>query len=172
MSNPFVGEIRIFAGNYAPAGWAFCDGSSQSIAENNVLFALIGTTYGGNGQTTFNLPDLRSRLPIHQGQGPGLTNFLLGQPGGVEQVTLTSSQIPSHTHAFNAKNNTADLISPQGNMLGVSSNTNVFFSDTPNVTMNNAMLSSAGGNQAHSNIQPYLCVNFIISFFGVFPQQP
>jgi microcystin-dependent protein len=146
MAQPYVGEIRIFAGNFAPAGWMFCDGSLQAISENETLFQLIGTTYGGDGQSTFALPDMRGRLPIHQGNG-----------------------IPAHTHAFQATNNPADSPSPQGNMMGVSSNTNVFFNDTPNVTMAPSMLSSVGGNQPHSNMQPYLCVDFIISLFGIFP---
>jgi microcystin-dependent protein len=164
MSNPYVGEIRIFAGNFAPAGWSFCDGSLQAISENETLFQLIGTTYGGDGQQTFALPDMRGRLPIHQGNG-----FQLSQSGGTETVTLTTQQIPSHSHPFLAKNNPADSASPQGNMLGVSSNTNAFFNDTPNVTMNPLMLSQAGGNQPHSNMQPFLCVEFIISLYGIFP---
>jgi microcystin-dependent protein len=164
MAQPYVGEIRIFAGNFAPAGWMFCEGQLLPISENEVLFQLIGTTYGGDGQSTFAMPDMRGRLPIHQGSG-----FVLAQPGGVEQVTLTVSQIPAHTHAFQATNNPADSPSPQGNMMGVSSNTNVFFNDTPNVTMSPSMLSSVGGNQPHSNIQPFLCVDFIISLYGIFP---
>jgi microcystin-dependent protein len=164
MAQPYVGEIRIFAGNFAPAGWMFCDGSIQSIAENETLFNLIGTTYGGDGQSTFALPDMRGRLPIHQGNG-----FTLAQSGGNEQVTLTVPQIPSHSHSFQATNNPADSPSPQGNMIGVSSNTNVFFNDTPNVSMSPNMLSLVGGNQPHSNIQPFLCVDFIISLFGIFP---
>lgn len=164
MAQPYVGEIRMFAGNFAPAGWMFCDGQLIPISENETLFQLIGTTYGGDGQSTFALPDLRGRLPIHQGNG-----FVLAESGGVEEVTLTTQQIPSHSHPFLAKNNPADSASPQGNMLGVSSNTNVFFNDTPNVTMNATMLSPVGGSQPHSNMQPYLCVDFIISLFGIFP---
>lgn len=164
MAQPYVGEIRIFAGNFAPAGWMFCDGSIQSIAENETLFQLIGTTYGGDGQSTFALPDMRGRLPVHQGNG-----FTLAQTGGVEQVTLNIQQLPSHTHTFQATNNLADSPSPQGNLLGVSSNTNVFFSDTPNVSMNGTMVSLVGGNQPHDNFQPYLCLDFIISLFGIFP---
>ena len=164
MAQPYVGEIRMFAGNFAPAGWMFCDGSLQAISENETLFQLIGTTYGGDGQSTFALPDMRGRLPIHQGNG-----FTLAQTGGAEQVTVTTQQIPSHSHTFQATNNPADSPSPQGNMLGVSSNTNVFFNDTPNVSMSPTMLSLVGGNQPHSNMQPYLCVDFIISLYGIFP---
>jgi microcystin-dependent protein len=164
MAQPYVGEIRMFAGNFAPAGWMFCEGQLLPISENEVLFQLIGTTYGGDGQSIFALPDMRGRLPIHQGGG-----FVLAQTGGAEQVTVTTQQIPSHSHSFQATNNPADSPSPQGNMIGVSSNTNVFFNDTPNVTMNTAMLSSVGGNQPHSNMQPYLCVDFIISLYGIYP---
>jgi microcystin-dependent protein len=164
MAQPYVGEIRMFAGNFAPAGWMFCEGQLLPISENETLFQLIGTTYGGDGQSTFAMPDMRGRLPIHQGNG-----FTLSQSGGSEQVTLTVPQIPVHTHAFLAMNNPADSPSPQGNMIGVSSNTNVFFNDTPNVAMSPSMLSSVGGNQPHSNIQPFLCVDFIISLYGIFP---
>ena len=164
MAQPYVGEIRMFAGNFAPAGWMFCEGQLLPISENETLFQLIGTTYGGDGQSTFAMPDMRGRLPIHQGNG-----FTLAQSGGVEQVTLTIPQLPSHSHSFQATNNPADSPSPQGNMMGVSSNTNVFFNDTPNVTMAPSMLSSVGGNQPHSNIQPFLCVDFIISLYGIFP---
>ncbi|MDZ7896456.1 MAG: tail fiber protein [Arcicella sp.] len=164
MAQPYIGEIRIFPGTYAPDGWSFCDGSIIAISENDTLFNLIGTTYGGDGQSTFALPDMRGRLPIHQGNG-----FVLAQSAGVEQVTITTQQIPSHSHAFFAKNNPADSAAPQGNMLGVSSNTNVFFNDTTNVTMNPAMLTATGGNQPHENMQPYLCVQFIISLYGIYP---
>ncbi len=164
MAQPYVGEIRIFAGNFAPAGWMFCEGQLLPISEYETLFNLIGTTYGGDGQSTFALPDMRGRLPVHQGNG-----FTLAQTGGVEQVTLTTQQIPAHTHPFLATNNPADSPSPQGNMLGVSSNTNVFFNDTPNVSMSTAMLLSVGGSQPHDNFQPYLCVDYIISLFGIFP---
>jgi microcystin-dependent protein len=161
---PYIGEIRIFAGNFAPDGWLFCNGQLIAISENEVLFQLIGTTYGGDGNQTFALPDMRGRLPIHQGNG-----FVLAENGGVEEVTITTQQMPSHSHPFLAKNNPADTASPQGNMLGVSSNTNAFFNDTPNVTMNPSVLSTIGGSQPHDNMQPYLCVNFIISLFGIFP---
>jgi len=164
MAQPYVGEIRIFAGNFAPAGWMFCEGQLLPISEYETLFNLIGTTYGGDGQSTFALPDMRGRLPVHQGNG-----FTLAQTGGVEQVTLTTQQIPAHTHPFLATNNPADSPSQQGNMLGVSSNTNVFFNDTPNVSMSTAMLLSVGGSQPHDNFQPYLCVDYIISLFGIFP---
>lgn len=164
MATPYVGEIRIFAGTFAPNGWLFCDGNLLPISENEILFQLIGTTYGGDGQVTFALPDMRGRLPIHQGNG-----FMLSQNGGNEGVTIGISQMTSHAHAFFAKNNPADSASPQGNMLGISSNTNAFFNDTPNVTMNPAVLSATGGNQPHNNMQPYLCVQFIISLFGIFP---
>jgi microcystin-dependent protein len=169
MAQPYVGEIRMFAGNFAPAGWAFCDGSLLPISENDTLFTLLGTNYGGDGQETFGLPDLRGRLPIHQGQGPGLSGHVLSEVGGAETVTLLSTQIPQHNHAFLATLSPADSPSPQNNMLGVSSNTSVFYNDLPNVSMLNSMLSNAGGNQPHDNFQPYLCVSFIISLFGIYP---
>ncbi len=164
MAQPYVGEIRMFAGNFAPAGWFFCEGQLLPISEYETLFQLIGTTYGGDGESTFALPDMRGRLPIHQGNG-----FILAETGGVEEVTLSVSQIPAHNHAFYASNNPADSPSPQGNMLGVSSNTNVLFNDTPNDNMSTSMLSATGGSQPHTNYQPYLCVDFIISLYGIFP---
>ena len=164
MAQPYVGEIRMFAGNFAPAGWMFCEGQLIPISEYETLFNLIGTTYGGDGQSTFALPDMRGRLPIHQGSG-----FVIGETGGVEDVSLTVQQIPSHSHPFLASNSPADSPSPQGNMIGVSSNTNVFFNDTPNVQMNAAALTPVGGSQPHSNMQPYLCLDFIISMFGIYP---
>jgi microcystin-dependent protein len=163
MAQPYVGEIRMFAGNFAPAGWQFCDGSILSISENEVLFQLIGTTYGGDGQNTFAIPDLRGRAPLHKGGG-----FVLAETGGVENVTLTVSQIPSHTHAFLASSS-ADTTSPANNFLGTSSQVTMFFSDPPNLNMKTNAISSIGGSQPHENMQPYLCISFIISLFGIFP---
>ncbi|MBV8278844.1 MAG: phage tail protein [Verrucomicrobia bacterium] len=164
MSDPYVGEIRMFAGNYAPAGWLFCEGQLLSIAENAVLFQLIGTTYGGDGINTFALPDLRGRLPIHQGSG-----FVLGQLGGSETVTLTTQQMPAHTHTVYATtdSNTASL--PGGNYLA--SGPDIYDQNKPGTDTMAPAISSAGGNQPHNNFHPYLCVDFIISLYGIFPSQ-
>jgi microcystin-dependent protein len=156
----------MFAGNFAPAGWFFCEGQLLPISEYETLFNLIGTTYGGDGQNTFALPDLRGRLPIHQGGG-----FVLAQTGGVENVTLTVNQIPNHSHVFLAATNTANSPNPGNNYLAESSQVNAFFGDNPSVNMNVNAVTSAGGNQPHSNMQPYLCVDFIISLFGIYPPQ-
>lgn len=171
MAIPYVGEIRMFAGNFAPAGWQFCDGTILPVHEYDQLFSVIGTTYGGNGQTTFAVPDLRGRLPIHQGQGPGLTNRVFGQTGGVEKVTLTINQIPSHTHPMLASNNTAAGTSPAGSVLGAGPELTVtaFGSDAPLTTLSPTAVTSVGGSQPHENLQPFLCVNFIISLYGIFP---
>ncbi len=170
MSSPYIGEIRMFGGNFAPVGWALCDGQSLAISQNDVLFQLIGTTYGGDGQTTFNLPDLRGRLPIHQGQGAGLSNRLIGESSGVESVTLTVNQIPSHIHAAQAQSATGNQPSPSGNVWAASS-LNQFSSSPANVTMHPSSIGADGGSQPHDNFMPYLCVNFIIALFGVFPSQ-
>ncbi|MCX6982625.1 MAG: tail fiber protein [Verrucomicrobia bacterium] len=164
MGQPYVGEIRMFGGNFAPAGWAFCDGSLLAISENDVLFSLIGTTYGGDGQNTFALPDLRGRLPVHQGAG-----FVLAQSGGVEAVTLTVNQIPAHTHPLVGAAAPGDQVSPAGNVLAHSFSVTPYVNDVPTGAMNPGTVASAGGNQPHENMQPFLCVSFIISLFGIFP---
>ncbi len=164
---PFVGEIRMFGGNFAPAGWAFCDGQPVPIAENETLFTLIGTTYGGNGETTFNLPDLRGRLPVHQGNG-----FVLASKGGVEEVTLTTQQIPIHTHPLVASKNNATASNAAGNVLAQTPTYTPYVSGFPPGTpMAANAVAPTGGSQPHDNLQPYLCISFIISLFGVFPSQ-
>jgi microcystin-dependent protein len=164
MSSPYVGEIRIFAGNFAPYGWALCQGQLLLISQYETLFNLIGTTYGGDGQTTFAVPNLTSRLPIHQGGG-----FTLAQNGGVENVTLSVAQIPAHTHNVTATTNTTNVALPGGNYLA--KGPDIYDVNTAgSATMANA-ISNAGGSVPHSNIQPYLAVNFILSLFGVFPSQ-
>jgi microcystin-dependent protein len=168
MGQPYVGEIRLFAGNFAPAGWGFCDGSLQSIVENEVLFQLIGTTYGGDGQNTFALPDLRSRVPVHIGSLAGVT-YQLGEPGGVEQVTLNSTTLPSHNHAAGCTNAAGTNANAAGGIPADNAAALAYGAVPPNVGMNPAIIGNAGGNQPHDNIQPYLCVSFIISFFGIFP---
>jgi microcystin-dependent protein len=164
MAQPYVGEIRMFAGNFAPAGWMFCEGQLLPISENETLFNLIGTTYGGDGQSTFALPDLRGRVPIHQGNG-----FVLAETGGAESVTLTASQIPAHTHALLASLDAAGGTSPANNLPGQSSAVRLYRPQTANAGMNAGAIQSDGGSQPHTNFQPYLCVDFIISLFGIFP---
>ena len=170
MSQPFVGEIRMFGGNFAPAGWAFCEGQLMPISENETLFALIGTTYGGDGETTFALPDLRGRVPVHQGQGPGLSSHVLGETFGVESVTLTTSQIPQHNHALSASNALGDSAGPGGKVPARSTNIDLYSGDPPDVNMAATAIQPAGGSQPHDNFQPYLCVSFIISLYGIYPQ--
>ena len=164
MSQPYVGEIRIFAGNFAPASWMFCEGQLLAISDFETLFNLIGTTYGGDGQNTFALPDLRGRLPIHAGSG-----FTLAETGGVETVTLTTSQIPAHNHSFLASTDAGSQSSPSGLVPASSNSVSLYKSATPVTAMNAAAITSSGGSQPHSNFQPYLCLSFIISLFGVFP---
>ena len=165
MSQPFIGEIRMFAGNFAPVGWAFCDGSLMPIANNSALFNLIGTTYGGDGQNTFALPDLRSRVPVHVGPG-----FALGQAAGAETVTLTTSQIPAHSHVPQGNSKPGVQAGPLGGVWAEST-LGQFSSAAPSLTMAPAALGSAGGSQPHDNMLPFLVVNFILSLFGVFPSQ-
>ena len=172
MPEPYVGEIRMFAGNFAPAGWMFCEGQTLPIAENDVLFQLIGTTYGGDGQETFDLPNLQSRIPIHMGTGPDGTTYQIGEAAGVEQVTLTVQQIPSHTHPLTATKSNGTQINPGGNVLAAStSSLQPYTQDVASVPLNNQSITPAGGSQPHENTQPFLCINFIISLFGVFPNQ-
>lgn len=166
MSGPFIGEIRMFGGNFAPAGWAFCDGSLIPISENDALFNLIGTTYGGDGQSTFALPNLQSRVPVHVGPA-----FLLGQSGGSEAVTLTTSQIPAHSHVPQCNPNPGGQSSPGGNVWASPSTGTVYSDAAPGVAFDPAAVGSAGGSQPHDNMIPFLVVNFIISLFGIFPSQ-
>ena len=172
MGSPFIGEIRMFGGNFAPAGWMFCQGQLLPISENDALFTLIGTTYGGDGQETFGLPDLQGRLPMHAGQGPGLSqNYQLGEKGGVESVTLTTQQIPVHNHPAIASNDAGTSPNPQGNLLAVNNVVQFFSGDVGTNPMASSSLQPTGGSQPHDNLQPFLCVSFIISLFGVFPTQ-
>ncbi len=164
MAQPYVGEIRIFAGNFAPSGWLFCEGQILPISENETLFQLIGTTYGGDGESTFELPDLRGRLPIHQGSG-----FVLAETGGAEEITLTVQQMPVHNHALIAAKATGDAITPGGNFPANSFNVIPYINQSPDGNFNAGAIGPVGGSQPHTNFQPYLCVNFIISLFGLFP---
>ncbi len=176
MSQPFVGEIKIFAGNFPPAGWAFCQGQIVPISENETLFNLIGTTYGGDGQSTFAYPNLASRVAVHQGQGPGITqNYVIGQLGGVDQVTLSTQQIPVHNHQVLITQTNQQLgpgnayfATATSSQAGANAYSNAAPADTPLV---GTSLQQVGGSQPHDNIQPTLAVNFIISLFGIFPTQ-
>lgn len=164
MSEPFVAEIKMFAGNFAPRGYAFCDGQLVPVSQNTALFSLVGTTYGGDGRTTFALPDLRGRSPVHPGQGPGLSDRRLGQKGGAENVTLAVHQMPAHQHVI------------QGKVLGTGQRgTPVYGNDSPGVELGtgplDATAESAGGSQPHDNMPPFLCVNFIIAMVGIFPSR-
>lgn len=164
MAQPYVGEIRMFAGNFAPAGWMFCAGQLLPISENETLFQLIGTTYGGDGQSTFALPDLSGRLPIHFGNG-----FILAETGGAEAITLTTNQIPIHSHALLASTNLANGTNPANAVPGQSPSIALYEVEVPGANLNPAAVAIMGGSQPHDNFQPYLCVNFIISLFGIFP---
>jgi microcystin-dependent protein len=166
MAQPYVGEIRMFAGNFAPAGWMFCEGQLLPISENETLFQLIGTTYGGDGQSTFALPDLRGRIPLHQGNG-----FILAETGGAEEITLTVQQIPAHGHSLLGSANQATTNTPASNVFAQSSGATIFpyGTDQPLTTLHPSTVSPVGGSQPHTNFQPYMCVDFIISLFGIFP---
>jgi microcystin-dependent protein len=170
MAQPYVGEIRIFAGNFAPAGWMFCDGQLLPISENETLFQLIGTTYGGDGESTFALPNLQSRVPIHMGKGKDGATYQLAEAAGTEQVTLTTQQIPSHNHPVIASGDPATQASGTNAVLAAAVSQVMYFAATPAApTLNPAAITQTGGNQPHTNFQPYLCLNFIISLFGIFP---
>ena len=168
MAQPYVGELRMFAGNFAPAGWMLCEGQLLPISENETLFNLIGTTFGGDGESTFGLPDLRGRLPIHQGKG-----LAFAETGGTETVTLTVNQLPTHNHVKLASSDTATSFSAVGTVpaAGTAATISPYGSDAPRTTLVPSTLSALGGSQPHENFQPYLCVNFIISLFGIFPSQ-
>lgn len=165
MSQPFVGEIRMFGGTFAPAGWAFCSGQLLPISENDTLFQLIGTTYGGDGQSTFGLPDLQGRIPVHAGNG-----YTLGEKAGVEQVTLTVQQMPAHSHAPAAQTGAGNQSSPQGGVWAFS-NLTQFNDQPPNANMATQAIQPIGDSQPHDNMMPYTVLSFIISLFGIFPSQ-
>lgn len=167
MSFPFIGEIRMGGWNFAPVGWAMCNGQAMAISQNSALFNLIGTTYGGDGVTIFNLPDLRGRLPVHVGTG-----FALGQPGGTETVTLNISQVPGHLHSFTCQTNAGTAQSPAGSLPATLSGGNAYIQGTASTALNAGSIpASGGGGQPHDNLQPYLCVTFIISLTGIYPTQ-
>ena len=174
MSEPFVGEIRMFAGNFAPRGWAFCDGQLLAVSQNDALFSLLGTIYGGDGQTTFGLPDMRGRIPVHAGSGPGpgLSPRTLGAKGGAENVTLTVNQLPSHNHgSFRASGDPAASVDPVGKVLGVPTSTDLYADDLSPVNMSPNAITSKGGSQSHTNVMPFLCIHFIIALVGIYPSR-
>lgn len=176
MSEPFIGEVRMFGGNFAPRGWAFCNGQLMSISQNTALFSLLGTTYGGDGQTTFALPNLQGRFPMHWGNAPGLTQRTLGELSGSESVTLLVNQMPAHTHGASAVTTDGNTDNPTGAVWarGVDGSSNPLsnYSDaTPNAAMKNGAIAPAGGNQPTPVMNPFLCVSFIIALEGIFPSR-
>ncbi|MGA8807997.1 MAG: tail fiber protein [Thermoanaerobaculia bacterium] len=172
MGEPFVGEIRMFGGSFAPAGWAMCDGQLIPISQNDVLFNLIGTTYGGDGEETFALPDLQGRIPLHMGQGPGISqSYQIGEQGGVESVTITSNTTPIHSHAFLASGDSADNPNVGGNVIGTPPQLQWLYASNATTPFNSQSISQVGGNQPHENMMPFLVITFIISLFGIFPTQ-
>ncbi len=172
MSEPYIGEIRMFGGNFAPFGWALCNGQLLSISENEALFSLIGTTYGGDGQSTFALPNLQGRIPIHAGVGPGLSPHQLGEMGGVETVTLTAGEVPGHRHAFAASTEAASSPDPAGNVLASGPVISLYTSEAPARPLGQDTIAPSSGNgQPHENEQPFLCVTFIIALQGIYPSR-
>jgi microcystin-dependent protein len=170
MSTPYIGEIRLFGGNFAPVNWAFCNGQLLSISQNSTLYQLIGTTYGGDGVNTFALPDMQGRVPVHTGQGTGLQNYVIGQKGGFETIALTGGQVPNHSHGVLGSVG-APAASPQGATWGNSGITTKGFGNPPNNTMNSANIAPAGNGVAHDNLIPFQVVSFIIALSGVYPSQ-
>lgn len=171
MSEPFIGEIRMFAGTFAPRGWALCDGQLLAVSQNDALFSLFGTIYGGDGRTTFGLPDLRGRVPLHQGSGPGLSPRQIGSKGGAENVTLTINELPSHTHPMQATEEPADSPQPDGRLPARSTTVDLYINDDPTVNLETSSTTSAGGSQSHANMMPFLCVNFIVALVGIYPSR-
>ena len=171
---PFIGEIRMFAGNFAPRSWAFCDGQLLAVSQNDALFSLLGTIYGGDGRTTFGLPDLRGRVPIHMGQGPGLPSYPIGRKSGQEQVTLTTAQLPAHSHSYGAATGGGTANSPIGSLPAGSGSTPLYQPSASTGSlqaMSNLSLQNTGGSQPHANIMPFLCIHFIVALFGVYPSR-
>lgn len=170
MSEPFIGEIRMFAGSFAPRGWALCDGQLMAVSQNDALFSLFGTIYGGDGRTTFGLPDLRGRIPVHAGTAPGLSNRRLGEKQGTENVTLTEAQLPAHTHPFQSTQGSATTRDPVGNAPAAAA-ADVYVDNFSPFQLSNTEISSAGGSQSHTNLMPSLCVHFIVALFGIYPSR-
>jgi microcystin-dependent protein len=172
MSEPFVGEIRMFAGNFAPRGWAFCDGQLLAVSQNDALFSLFGTIYGGDGRTTFGLPDLRGRIPVHAGHGPGLSERRLGAKYGAETVTLTVNQMPSHSHEpMQASTNPGVVNDAMGNLPANSPSVDLWIEDNQLAVLASDSVSRVGGSRSHTNLMPFLCVHFIVALFGIYPSR-
>ena len=170
MSDPYIGEIRMFAGNFPPAGWAMANGALMAISQNDALFTLYGTMYGGDGQETFGLPNLNGRIPLHNGQGPGISqNYQQGEAAGVESVTLTTQQIPIHNHAFLASQDIAQNPQPTDSVVATSNTVQLYIGETGSVPLDNQALQPVGGSQPHDNMMPYLVIGFIVSLFGIYP---
>ena len=173
MTEPYIGEIRMFAGSFAPVGWALCNGALLQVSQNEALFSLLGTTYGGDGRTTFGLPDLQGRVPVHYGSGPGLTNRNIGAKGGVETVTLTVNNLPSHTHAWRASGTAGNTGGPTGKVLATSPTDNpIYVEDASSaINMSSSAIASTGGGSSKNNLMPYLTINFIIALVGIYPSR-
>ncbi|HEX4409638.1 MAG TPA: tail fiber protein [Xanthobacteraceae bacterium] len=172
MVQPYVGEVRLFGGNFAPVGWALCNGQSLSISTNTALYALLGTIYGGDGVTTFNLPNMQGRLCVGMGQGPGLSNYVIGQVGGNEMITLSVNQMPMHTHMLSATTTTANQGNAGGNLTGKAPSGDMYTSGSPTLgLLGQNSTSMAGGSQPHSNLMPSVCVSYIIALVGIYPSQ-
>lgn len=175
MSEPFVGEIRMFAGNFAPRGWAFADGQLLSVSQNDALFSLYVTIYGGDGRTTFGLPDMRGRIPLHMGSGPGLSHRRLGSKGGAEKVTVTQNQMPYHTHYEKALTSVGTSADPTSHLLASTNPGEPIYYNQPGpaniVAMRSSAITSTGGTNSHTNLMPYLCLNFIIALIGIYPSR-
>lgn len=172
--DPFIGQVVMFAGDFPPIGWAYCDGQLLSINQYSALFSILGTRYGGDGVSTFALPDLRGRVPVHPGHGPGLSEYRLGEKGGAETVTLTTNQLPGHSHSLNASVGPASQSSAEDNILASqspSSGVTTYTSDTPSTQLSSASISSTGGGQPFDILQPYTCVHFIIAMQGIYPSR-
>lgn len=171
MSEAFVGEIRMFAGNFAPRGWAYCDGQLLAVSQNDALFSLLGTIYGGDGRTTFGLPDLRGRIPIHAGSGPGLSERRLGSKSGSEKETITVNQLPSHNHSLQGSSDLAQDTNPAGNLAGRTTALDIYTEIGPFAAMNSSTVTSLGGSQSHTNLMPALCIHFIVALSGIYPER-
>lgn len=171
-SDPYIGEVRWFAGNFAPRGWAFCDGQTLLISQNSALFSLLGTTYGGDGRTTFNLPDMRGRAMMHTGQGPGLSSRPIGGKSGVEDVTLVGSQLPPHNHQLKANTTGANSVLPDDRVLSSAGRLRIYSDASSNLSdMGASSIDPAGGSQGHNNVPPYVTANCIIALQGIFPSR-
>lgn len=171
MSEPFVGEIRMFAGNFAPRGWAFCDGQLLAVSQNDALFSLLGTIYGGDGRTTFALPDMRGRLPVHAGTGPGLSPVRLGEKSGLESVTLTVNQLPPHSHPAVCSSDLAVEANPGGVVPADTTSLDLYSSGGVTDSLSSAATDAVGGSRSHTNLMPFTCVHFIIALFGIYPSR-